>query len=373
MIEEDKEQMKNAEVVDVLLKYKDLDTGDKPIVIVGPAGNNKTLRVYAYGGLIGEIAINSRFDCKIANSMSVINKESKEKAYSYGKYLLQYFVNGQGYKFCPPNSLFGDDKYGNKCRMVELAGKQYEGLYHYFEEVVTSNQPKKEILCDETYLDLIVSAAKTRFVHKTKEGTEYPQERSIQTKIAKLNMKKPCLDGNMIVVDMESTIKIKEDEKEKNAEIDFVLFDGSSFGLVEFKYRGESMGKNSANSLIVHYDDFESIINTKKDEDKWKTIGELLRRVNYLLEYKLIDEGWKDKINELKEKCKKGGTFDSKLLWCGFYFVESGNKNIENEIELQIKDKIEANPNIVVKYQYSTENNLDIVMTDDIRRVWNKN
>ena len=369
MIEEEKEQIKNADVVDILLKYKDIDTCDEPIVIVGPAGNDEShLRAYAYGGLIGKIATKNGLDCNVADDVGAINSKSKETAYSYGKYVLQNYVNGHGHKFCPSNTLFSDEKYGNKCEKTELAGEQYEGLYHYFEEVVTSNKPKKEILCDETYLDLIVSAAKTRFVHKIKDGTEYPQERNIQTKIAKLNMCKPCLDGNMIVVDMEATIKIQEDKKKKNPKIDFVLFDGFSFGLVEFKYRGESMENKSSNSLEEHYKDFESIINNKSDEKKWEVVKELLRRVKYLLKYKLIDEGWKAKIDELEETCNEMESFDSKLLWCGFYFVESGNTNIENQIEVQIKGIIKEN--IDVRYQYSTENDLDIAMMDDIRRVW---
>ena len=57
--------------------------------------------------------------------------------------------------------------------------------------------------------------------------------------------------------------------------------------------------------------------------------------------------------------------YDAKMLWCGFYFVETGGKDIEKELENQISLKSIVDNKMDVRYQLDNEEEANIIIMKD--------
>ena len=363
----------NKDIVKALIdyKYKYSNQMENPILVVGPAGNDTHLRVYAFGGCIGEIATTEKTQCKLAFS------KDENKKYSYGKYLEDGYENGHGH-------VFKHEAIPELKGLKEKFDKPLQDEFAYLAENCSNKEQKQMMIQDEKYLDLIISAAYTRFMHRKDNEVMGLSERSKQTLIAKQCQTTKWEENkkNMVVVDIEYDIslnnKIEPKRKQKSsktgkdvdkskAKVDFVVFDGESFGLIEFKYKGESMERGSNNSLEHHYLDFQRIISEDNNENKINVIKELIKRTTYLLDYNIIHSNWGKKLAELDTKIKnmKPEEYDAKMLWCGFYFVETGGKDIEKELENQISLKSIVDNKMDVRYQLDNEEEANIIIMKD--------
>ncbi len=274
--------------VQELLNYTFTDEGteEQPIVVVGPQGSTPTtmLRVYAYGGRIGRVATRDSDYNQLA-------------AKAYAEHLKKADMNYLQEMFRKYPKL--------EERPGENPGEKLSGELEKMLKLGTGNE-KHELLCNPEYLDLILKAAKIRFLKK--EGEK--QERRIQTKIVKTYMSEKQNDG-WCIVDMEfAMVEEKEEDKKKSKQFkpDIVVFDQEKgFGLVELKYENKS-----AKNLEKHYiDSWQALASGQKDA--WA--GELEKRCGFLVQYGLMNP-------ELYEKCK-----GVKAMWYGFLFV--GGKKAE--------------------------------------------
>ena len=361
-------------------KYKFFDENvedscsvDNPIVIMPPTDAEMSLlRVYAFGGCIGYV--------------SIFDKGSKiAKIKEYDKYLIDGYMNGYNHIFVLNKDL--KSKYIDKDADEE---KNRTCVCNALNTIVTKKILPDALICDDEYLDLIVSAAYTRFLHR-EGGVATPlaaQERSRQMCIAKSSTQSKYCDNALLVVDVEFDIDLKNDQYEpiyhysksskkwnenRKAKVDFVVFDGSSFGLVEFKYLGDSMKADSENSLKNHYIDFKRILVEDKNnlEILWNAICE---RASCLFEYDVVkDPKWKD----LFERAKNNG-YKEDLIWCGFYFMgdknstkfKKGCADIEGEVKKQLSEFfVEGAEHPIVKYCKTDINDNSFVMTRDIREI----
>ncbi len=190
---------------------------------------------------------------------------------------------------------------------------------------------------DKLLLDLSVFAAYTRFLSRKEYKTypSYPQEKSIQCVIAKYSMLNSVWKENadsLVVIDVETHL-FKQGGRHPRA--DFAVFDGNAFGLVEFKYLGQSIDSKN-NNLAKHYEDFATAMEPQNGEKLFKL---LKMKLKYLMGYGLIDESWQKKVMEICDR-----EYDRSALWCGFYFlgdaadIPGKKKNIVvDRIERQIK------------------------------------
>lgn len=346
-----------------------------PIAIMGPTGieGDTKLRVYAFGGEIGRIATKKLEHCtlklgrdyKKASNDDNDKDNKKVKDYAYGKYLIDGYENGHLHKFT----------YEQIHKQIEYVKTKHncDNLYVEFDRLHKSykkQQQKYDAMCgddQQKYLDIICTAAYTRFQHREgeKDNTKVIDlsERSCQTLIAHVNQNTKWEEGkdSLVVVDMEYDVplnaiiekdgkekfrmkkdfKTQEEVHKKKAKVDFVVFDGKSFGLIEFKYQAMSMEAGSENSLKEHYLDFKRIIDEDMPAEKIKLIKELIRRMEYLLDYEVIDKSWKASFEKLKEKVASmsdGDNYDSDLLWCGFYFVH--DKKYEDKVKVELKNQL---------------------------------
>ena len=150
----------------------------------------------------------------------------------------------------------------------------------------------------------------------------------------------------LYITDMEfdfALTKNRQEEKGSGAasKPDFVVFDGESFGLVEFKYNGQGYGNN--NDLDVHFLDFYNLMYEATDEERWAKYKECIKRAEILVELEVLGNSestrniLKNKLKKQNEYCenKRNGKFDEKLFWCGFYFVE-GLKTAQSRIKLKL-------------------------------------
>lgn len=368
-------KLQDAEEVVKALKsyqYKYSTRKDDPLLIVGPSGGDTDLRVYAYGGCIGKIATEPLKWCKLA-----IQKDNDgEKNYSYGKYLVDGYQNGHGIVFdfesVPELKRLQEDMMLDEQFLSEFrkSNNQQKGILYYRFDLLAkasgSKKGNKNILENKSYLDLVISAAYTRFMHRRKDKEHNKTiiqnigERSKQTLIAK-QMQSLAFDekaANMVVVDIECDVPFHYKEGEtrrqkwnakdkkmvdkENAKIDFVVFDGKSFGLIEFKYEGMSMESGTENSLEEHYLDFRRILCEEENVHRVELVIELIRRMDYLLTYSLIDNSWERPLRDLEEKVlqMKPEEYNSDMLWYGFYFVGGDRKYIEREIKKQLTNDV---------------------------------
>ena len=299
----------------------------KPILILGPENDDKykgKIRIWAYGGSIAEIDTASG-NIKLADNIK-----------DYRVYL--------------------EDGYKNKKRKPECFYR--EGLFDdldkpaedKFLNLITSHNKDKQTKIDPLLLDLCVFAAYTRYLSRRiyKSYPTFPQEKSIQCVLAKNNILNSVYNPDkesLVVIDVETHLFIKED---KYPRADFVVFDGKSFGLIDFKYLGQSV---DGDSLKKHYNDF---IKAMSKENGKLLFERLKMKLKYQIEYGLIDESWYDKSIEMLNK-----TYDDSVLWCGFYFLGDatnipGKKIniVEDQAEKQLKP-IYRNGGVKCKYQKS--------------------
>lgn len=217
--------------------FKDGESEEQPVVILGPSGSEKTkLRMYAYGGLIGTIPTGTE-------NCGLLNPEYKK-----------YLSNPQ----------------------------DAEKLEKMFQE-----EDKNGLLFSKTYLELAVKAAKAKF---TKEGKNQ-KERNIQTQIVKKYMAE---GAGWRIIDMEFRVP-KQEGMEKHSQADIVVFDEEKgFGLIELKYNNES-----CDNLDAHCNDYHKVCFDEKISEKNEV--ELIRRAGYLAGYGLMDSRYYDRMKEIKD------------------------------------------------------------------------
>ena len=389
------------EAVKALKKYKfrygKYKTAETAIAIVGGDGSFPNhLRVYVYGGLIGRIGLNSMTQCKIEGfkkdkvkeDQAKLDEVKEDRKYSYGKYLKDKYLNGNKQEFT----------YEQIPKFTELRSKlikelkleEDKDLGDCFDKIAKAfaaqdKNQKTQYLTDPDnhyYLDLISAAAHTRFMHRIVEGEDTKivsySERSMQTlitafnQVIEFNFQRPVTKQS-VVVDMEYEAILNNDDefcinngyeilKQKNAEgveqkkekakIDLVVFNGVSFGLIEFKYQGESMDKGSNNSLEAHFKDFRRIIHEDTNENKLKLLKELIKRTKYLIAAGVIHQSWEIGIKQIEKILDKSDKeIDVKpYLWCGFLFLGSGNKDIMYEMNSQIGTHLEDGVDVYFQY-----------------------
>lgn len=179
--------------------------GEKPIIVIGPklgssASPDRHLRVYAYGGCIGEIpAADSR--CQF---------------------------------------LLADEKYADF-----LDGKEKEELLSIME-----SGDKKAALCSDKYLELILKASDKKFIKKSNE----PHERKIENRILRRFMNDPAL--SWAAADMEFTVGTDSGKH------DIVFYDASdkpSYIITELKYNCDS-----TDNIGKHIEDMKKIYSVKE-------------------------------------------------------------------------------------------------------------
>lgn len=317
-------------VIDFLLNYEfyDGERKERPIVIVGPDGSLVTmLRVYAYGGLIGQIATgvgNSHLaeaendeKGKKEKSADLAEKEKSDekKDYAYPKYL------GEEYFFADNAISEVDRKYLQYMeeKYVKTGGENYSGdslcqkLSHRLQDILNDPCPW-QYLDKPEYLDLILKAAEKRFMNGSGKAAEKKGEvlgeRRIQTAIVKQHMKKAPEDG-WCVVDMEYAFDSKQSSTGKIFKPDIVVFDqNNGFGFIELKYKDKS-----TENLDKHYTDFQNVLQSR---EKVKTATEKLKsRGTYLWKYGLISDA-------IYQAMKAS---DTPKFWQGFLFVGGRREN----------------------------------------------
>lgn len=231
---------------------------EKPIIVLAPklgsskpGEESKKLRVYAYGGLIGEIPTGQGQQASLADK----------------KYL----------KYLPENS-------NKKSRLEEL----------FSDSKTEGNAQVLQTLFSDDYLELIVEACRSRF---TKEMGVL-KERLIETSLVKKYLENTDI---WVPIDIEFLVsKDWLDNEEKRGKPDIILYDRRvrSFRLIELKYDGESC--TGDNSLSHHYDNAMNII---KSSHREKFINEFFRKMNYLYDYGIISgEAWNEVLKSMDRK-----------------------------------------------------------------------
>ncbi len=284
-----------------LLKY--------PVLILGPENDSKKykgkMRLWAYGG-----------------SIATIDSETGHIVFpNGGRDYIPYLIDGY------PNLKKSPEIFRQEGLFDKLdipAKEKYERLIISHDRVSGKINPE--------LLDLSVFAAYTRYLNRSEYKTypTYPQEKSIQCVIAKNNMLNSVWkdgESSLVVIDVETHLL---DEGGKHPRADFVVFDGMSFGLIEFKYLGKSMDRKE-NNLIKHYDDF---LIAMKPQNGRKLFEQLKMKLSYLIEYELIDESWQEKGREFLNR-----DYDASVLWCGFYFLGDRSDIYEKNKDI-VKDRI---------------------------------
>lgn len=271
--------------VSELLQYEfyDGERTECPIAVVGPKGGGTQLRVYAYGGVIGQIDTvhsknaKSRYlaDPEYAKYLGRLSNDC-EADRNYMRYMQEQFADFSGED--------GDVQPGALCaRLSEMLEESFDFM-----------------LKDAEYLGLILKAAQMKF--RKKAGSL--GERRIQTAIVRQHMKKEPQDG-WCVIDMEYTVSRDVNPGRKKFKPDIVVYDREyGFGLIELKYNNEN-----AENLEDHYINSRSVINDPAAAGK--IAKELTRRSRYLREYGLIDP---ELFASMTENSRP-------RLWQGFLFV----------------------------------------------------
>lgn len=282
---------------------------DRPILILGPENDNKykgEMRIWAYGGSIASVDTEK-------GSVKMLDRGKEE----YANYLKDGFRNNK----INPEEFWQD---GLLDYLDEPADLKYTRLLR--ENIDRSGH------IDQTLFDLSVFAAYTRYLNREtyKKYPFYPQEKSIQCVIAKNNMLNSRYkkgSGSLLVIDVETHLFSKDG---RHPRADFVVFDGDSFGLIEFKYLGKSMDKPT-NNLKKHYEDFSEAMSS---EYASKLFGQLKMKLQYLMSYGIIDESWQDKCEEMYTR-----KYDKSVLWCGFYFLGDAD-DLPGKKKPIVKDRI---------------------------------
>lgn len=346
----------------------------KDIVILGPSGNkNKQdyrLRVYSNGSDIGKIPITMDGECELATKKSKL-VPGDIYPYDKAKYLRKEgFVNGRGTIIENKDIELLEERYHSI-----LNGMTVEEYYvqHFCEAAVNRDY----LISDPVYLDMACLAAYNWSFNKKKN--KKIGERGVQTHIARRCMDEKPGDG-LIVTDIEFTMGGVSD-----GEVDFVLFDGKRFGLVELKYNAESMGSGQDNSLYDHMCDFYKVLSdNEKSKEQLKQClyrAEILSRKGI----EVISNDWNPVFGEMIDSIENEAD-PKRLMWCGFLFVGGdktvvldevkkqllSNESIPGRKELNLREK--RFDGIDVMYQYVSEKkysdeNYKITMSKDIRTI----
>ena len=360
-----KKIINELEAIEIVKKNGDVEIKEKPIVVMAPAGNDDThLRVYGYGGDIGGIPLPTT-DAKYA----ILKK-------SYYKYLIDGYRSNRGKN---PDGKVGqvynipgwlednipgdddlDDKYVGK--------KPHEKL-----DLLNEESDKSKMFTDaevmKLYWPLALATSANRFT--TIEGNK--QERWVQDLIAKKYIKKRGKfgDKSFVVSDLEFDLPLTEKRKKEKggnaSKPDFVVFDGESFGFVEFKYAGTAMGNSDKTRLDAHFLDFYDVMREQTDDVRWKAYGECISRCEILIDYGIVKDDddvlknalklCKDKYEAVKDGSAKGDA--TKLFWCGFLFVDGDKSYIKDRINDQLikgsEDVTNKLSKVSVYAQYLTE------------------
>ena len=307
------EDFKNGEL-------KNVSWPNNPIVLAsGKTDNNNIIGVMAFGGCIGII------DC---NSPNVFLVESKVD--NFVKYL------GEG-------DNRHQDGHGNHYLLPDRFSKEYNNYFNRnykkqdLKEMIIKECPTPETFSKDNTkklkkcLDFLVCSAYIRFMHRSKNNIVDISERSMQTIISRKNGVE-MQNSELMFIDTEFKIQIEDDDVKvnKTPSVDLVVLDrkDKAFGLIEFKYQGESMEPSSKNSLTEHYNDFKKILT--KPNNKHNIIKRLKEYTLLLVELGLIrDEYLEPIINNINE------------IWCGFYFVENkGKKTRRQNKQMRLEDRI---------------------------------
>lgn len=229
---------------------------EKPILVLAPKmkepGKESTsLRVYAYGGLLGRIP----------------TARNKKGALMSQKYL----------KYLPENT-------EEKAKIEEMLRNPK----------AQTREQRIHTLLSEEYLDLALEACRRRFT--SKKGN--PRERWIETELIKkyLNNK-----DRWIPIDMEFAFpKQWVGDKKKCVRPDIVIYDKNAvaFRMIELKCDNKSCDGKSG--LFEHYQDaMDIIISSHRDE----IIAECFRKMEYLRDYGIISgEAWKEVLESTDRK-----------------------------------------------------------------------
>lgn len=245
-----------------------------------PGEESKKLRVYAYGGLIGEIPTSQRQDASLAS-----------EDYLKPKYLPENPKKKEKLK-----KIFSDPKIKEKAWVLQT-------------------------LFGNDYLELMVETCRNRFSTETGDL----EERIIET-----NLVKKYLQNTDVWVPIDIEFMISRnwlDDAEKRGKPDIIIYDKrvNAFRLIELKCNEESCG--GASGLSNHYLDAMNIINSSHRD---KIIGEFFRKMQYLLDYGIISgEAWKEVLESTDRK-----TVDLKF---GYFFIggelETYKAYVKNQLD----------------------------------------
>jgi len=321
-------RLSKEQVINKLLEYN-----KQGVVILGPKGRNeKKLRVYAYGGELGEIALSENGKCKVNTDRN---------------YALNHIV---------------DDEASKKQLLKLMDEAVQEGA---------DGRDKSEILCDDKYIECMLKATKHKgYKDVVYRGQKLKKERLIETTLISQQGKIEYEEGSLLVYDMEYAIPLpnkkiinkKGKQVAKISKPDFMVFDGKNIGIVELKYDADSM--TGDNSLKNHYDDFMHYIHVESDVYRWSIIKETIHRLICLQKEGLVDKSWEEAITELRQWYdeKKSGQFETDRIWVGFYFVEGPHKEkkrkpcrqyVEEEMKKQLSSNMKNKKyDTVVRYGY---------------------
>lgn len=318
-----------------------------PVLVLPPENNDKyagKMRLWAYGGSIADVDTKNGLVKLSNNKMDYVD----------------YLGNGFRIKKKHPEEFWQEGLFDD---LDDAADQEYIRLIREHDR--SSGVINKELL------DLSVFAAYTRYMNRNlyKTYPSYPQEKSMKCVIAKnsmLNSKYMDNGASMVVIDVETHLFNKN---KKHPRADFVVFDGKTFGLIEFKYLGQSMDSKE-NNLKKHYEDFCTALTPQIARGLFE---ELKIKLKYLASYGLIDESWQDKC---KEMCSR--KYDESVLWCGFYFLGDATdipgkrkKIVTDRIKSQLKPiygKIKARCQISgINPDHIDDIRMDMI---DISEVW---
>lgn len=253
--------------------------GTKPIIVLAPklkkpCKESTSLRVYAYGGLLGKIP-------------TVENKKGALASKKYTKYL-------------PDNS--------------EEKNKLEEMLRN---PKAQTREQRIHTLFSKDYLDLALEACRRRF--ERKDGKD--KERRTETALIKeyLNNKE-----RWIPIDMEFALPKQWMDNKKCGRPDIVIYDknAGAFRMIELKCNAESCGGKSG--VSDHYQDAINIINSSHRSE---IINECFRKMEYLYEYEIISgDAWKEVLADRKN-------VDLKF---GYFFIGKDLKTYQEYVEKEL-------------------------------------
>lgn len=276
-------EMVNKEMLEEikkLINYKHKE--ESPVLVLAPSlgstepgKESKRLRVYAYGGLIGEIPTTQQEEGALAD---------------------------KGY--------------------LDYLPRESDGRIKLEEMLECSGDQKIHTLFSEEYLEVIVEACWRKFT----KVTDVSKERAIGTEL----VKKYLVNTDIWVpIDIEFLISQKwMDEGGERGKPDIILYDKRNevFRLIELKYNNESCV--GSNSLKKHYEKAMKIIHSSYRN---KIVNEFFRKMCYLYKYEIISgEVWKEVL--------KNTDRENVGLEFGYFFIGGKVEKYKKYVEKQLED-----------------------------------